>query len=152
MKNRNYNKTITVNTSAKEAMKKISQVNLWWIKGFSGSAEKLNEKFHVSFGDPSYVDFVISELVPGKKVVWKVSDCFLHWFQDKKEWNNTEVVFNLFEENGQTKIDFTHVGLVPEIECYESCVKGWDQYAKNSLLNLLNTGTGQPQKSDVLAN
>jgi hypothetical protein len=78
--------------------KKFSQVNLWWKKDFSGSAEKLNDKFKVLFGEPSFVDFVVSEFVPGKKLVWKVIDCYLPWFQDKKEWNTTEVDFQLSEE------------------------------------------------------
>ena len=45
-----------------------------------------------------------------------------------------------------TQISFTHVGLVPEVECYDMCVKGWDQYVKGSLFKLITEGTGQPQK------
>jgi hypothetical protein len=37
-----------------------------------------------------------------------------------------------------------HIGLVPEIECYTSCVKGWDQYVKGSLFKLLTEGKGLP--------
>ena len=140
MKSKNYHRTITVNASAEEAMKKISQVNLWWKKDFSGSAEKLNDKFTVPFGEPSFVDFVVSEFVPDKKVVWKVTDCYLPWFQDKKEWNNTEVVFELSEENGKTKIDFTHIGLVPEVECYDVCEKGWNGHITESLVKFINEG------------
>lgn len=150
MENKNYHKTLMVNVSAKEAMKKISQVNLWWKKDFSGSAEKLNDTFTVPFGDPSFVDFVVSELVPDKKVVWKVTDCYLPWFKDKKEWNNTEVVFELSEEKarpddpaglGKTQIDFTHIGLVPEVECYDVCQKGWDGHI-NTLFTFINEGKG----------
>jgi len=153
MENKNYHRTIVVNASAEEAMKKISQINLWWRKDFSGSAEKLNDTFTVPFGEPSFVDFVVSEFVPGKKVVWKVTDCFLHWFEDKKEWNNTEVVFQLSPENGRpddpvgrgkTKIDFTHIGLVPEVECYGICEKGWNGHI-NTLLNFINDGKGLPE-------
>ena len=145
MENKNYNKTIMVNASAEEVMKKISQVNFWWIKDFSGSAEKLNTNFAVPFGEVNgenaFVDFVISDLVPNKKVVWKVTDCYLPWFQDKKEWNNTEVVFELSEKDGRTKIDFTHVGLVPEVECYNVCEKGWNGHI-NTLEKYINEGKG----------
>ena len=79
-----------------EAMKKISQVNGWWAKNFTGKAEKLNDKFSVHF-DETFVDFKISELVPNKKVVWKVTDCNLHWIKAKKEWKGTEVVFEISE-------------------------------------------------------
>src|SRR5215475_6411138 len=118
MENKNYHRAIMVNASPDEAIKKISQLNFWWKKDFSGSAEKLNDKFVVPFGENSFVDFVVSEMVPGKKVVWKVTDCYLPWFNDKKEWNNTEVVFEISSENNKTNIDFTHFGLIPGIECY----------------------------------
>jgi Activator of Hsp90 ATPase homolog 1-like protein len=141
---RDYHRTITANASAEEAMKKISQINFWWKKDFSGSAEQLNDTFTVPFSEPSFVDFVVSEFVPGKKVVWKVTDCYLPWFQDKKEWNNTEVVFELSEENDNTKIDFTHVGLVPEVECYDVCEKGWNGHI-NTLMKFINEGKGLPE-------
>jgi len=141
MENKNYHRITMVNASTKEAMKKISEINNWWKKDFMGSAEKLNDTFTVPFGEPSFVNFVVSEFVPEKKVVWRVTDCYLPWFQDKKEWNNTEVVFELSQENGQTKIDFTHIGLVPQIECYDVCEKGWDGHI-NTLVKFLNEGEG----------
>jgi hypothetical protein len=73
-----------VNASAEEAMKKISQVNRWWKKDFSGSAQTLNDQFTVPFTEPSFVDFVVSELVPAKKIVWKVTDCYLGGLKLKK--------------------------------------------------------------------
>jgi hypothetical protein len=144
LKKTDFHRTITVNASPAEAMKKISQVNLWWKNDFSGDAGKLKDTFHVPFGDPSFVDFVASEMVPDKKVVWKVTDCYLSWFQDKKEWNNTEVVFELSEEKGKTKIDFTHTGLVPEIECYVVCQKGWNGHIDNQV-KFINERKGIPQ-------
>jgi len=144
MENKNYHTTIMVNASAEEAMKKISQINLWWRKDFLDKAEKLNDTFTVPFGEPSFVNFVISEFVPDKKVAWKVTDCYLPWFHDKKEWNNTEVVFELSKENGKTKIDFTHVGLVPEVECYTVCEKGWNGHI-NTLAKFINEGKGLPE-------
>src|SRR5690242_7276590 len=94
MEKKDFHRAIKVNASASEAMKKISEVDGWWAKNFTGSAEKLNDKFRVDCGK-TYVDFQISELVPNKKVVWKVTDCNLHWIKAKKEWKGTEVVFEL---------------------------------------------------------
>jgi Activator of Hsp90 ATPase homolog 1-like protein len=149
MENKNYHRTITVNASSEEAMKKISQVNHWWKHDFSGSAEKLNDKFTVPFGElngeKSFVDFVVSEIVPNKKSVWKVTNCNLPWFKDKTEWNNTEVVFEISAANDKTKIDFTHIGLAPGVECYDACEKGWDGHVTNSLVSFINEGKGNPQ-------
>jgi uncharacterized protein YndB with AHSA1/START domain len=143
MANKNFQRTITVNASPEEVMKKISQVNGWWAKNVKGKAEKSGDKFTVDFGK-TFVDFQISEFIPGKKIVWEVTDCNLHWINNKKEWNNTEVVFELTEKNKQTKIDFTHVGLVPGIECYKDCEAGWSEHFGESLLKFINEGTGKP--------
>lgn len=144
MENKNYHKTIWVSSSPDEAMKKISQVNLWWKKNFTGSTEKLSDQFTIPFGElngeTSFVDFVVSEMIPGKKTVWKVTDCYLPWFSDKKEWNDTEVVFEFSEENGKTKIDFTHIGLVPEVECYAACEQGWNGHITKDLMKFINEG------------
>lgn len=146
---KNYHRTITVDVTPEEAINKISQVNNWWKHDFSGSTKRVNDKFTVPFseidGEKSYVDFVVSEFVPNKKLVWKVTDCNLPWFKDKKEWNNTEVVFEISYENNKTIIEFTHVGLVPSIECYEACEKGWDGHVTNSLLGFINEGKGNPK-------
>lgn len=143
MEKKNFHRSITVNASADEAMKKISQVTGWWAKNVKGKSEKLNDTFAVDFGK-TYVDFTITELTPGKKVVWKVTDCNLHWINNKKEWNNTEVVFELSEKGNQTKIDFTHIGLTPGIECYKDCEAGWSEHFGESLVKFINEGTGMP--------
>jgi len=135
---------LTAKASAKEVMEKISQVNLWWAKNFKGHASKLNDKFSVYFGD-TYVDFKISEVIPDRKITWLVTDCNLHWIKDKKEWNNTEVIWTLTEKDGKTNIDFVHKGLIPESECYESCKPGWTGHIKGSLLNLIVEGKGSPE-------
>ena len=46
--------------------------------------------------------------------------------------------------DGKTQVLFTHVGLVPQVECYDGCTKGWDQYIKGSLFKLLTKGKGEP--------
>lgn len=144
MGNKNFHTTIKVNASAAEAMKKIAQVNLWWAKKFTGKAEKLHDKFSVHFGE-TFVDFQISEFIPDKKFVWKVTDCNLDWINNKKEWNGTEVVFEISEMKDSTQINFTHVGLVPGVECYDDCEVGWNGHITNSLVKFINEGKGMPE-------
>jgi hypothetical protein len=144
MNNKNFHKKILVNASAEEAMKKISQVDKWWAKKVKGKSEKINDKFTVDFGK-TYVDFKISEMIPAQRVVWKVTDCNLHWIENKKEWNGTEVYFDLSPKNGKTQIDFTHVGLVPDVECYNDCKVGWTEHVAGSLVHFINEGKGMPQ-------
>jgi hypothetical protein len=143
MENNNYHTTITVNATPEEAMKKISQINGWWIANFSEKAEKLHDKFHVPMGK-TFVDFEITELIPNKKVVWKVTDCFIPFVDNKKEWNDTEVVFEISKKGNTTQIDFTHIGLMPGVECYDACEAGWNNYIKSSLVKFINEGEGMP--------
>ena len=139
-----FSYSITVKASAKATMEKISQVGLWWAKDFKGKASKLNDEFSVHFGD-TYVNYRISEVMPDKKIVWLVTDCNLGWINDKKEWKNNEMIWSLTEKDQKTQIDFTHKGMTPASECYESCKPGWTHHIKDSLLKLIDDGVGFPE-------
>jgi Activator of Hsp90 ATPase homolog 1-like protein len=143
-KQQDFSYALTVKASAKETMKKIGQVNLWWAKNFKGNADKLNDEFSVYFGE-TYVNFRMSEVIPDKKIIWLVTDCNLHWIKDKKEWKNTEVIWTLTEKGGKTQIDFVHKGITPDSECYESCKPGWTHHLKDSLQKLIDEGKGFPE-------
>ena len=144
MKKQDYTATILVKATANEAFKSINHVAAWWTENVEGSSEKLNDVLTIHFGE-TFVTIKIVESVPDKKVVWNVTDCYLHWLADKKEWKDTRIVFDISAEGDSTRIQFTHVGLAPQVECYEGCVKGWDQYFKGSLARLINEGKGLPQ-------
>jgi len=144
MKNQDFNCGISANVSAEEAMQTISHVSDWWVKNVTGSAEKVNDEFTVDFGAPACVKFKITEFIPKSKIAWLVTDCFLPFLNDKTEWTDTKVVFEISTENNQTTIYFTHQGIVPQVECYDMCVKGWTQYISGSLRKLLTEGVGQP--------
>ncbi len=138
MENKNYHRTITVNASAEETMKKINKPNLWWSKEFEGSSTKLNDEFIIRFGDRHYSKQKLVEFVPNKKVMWLVTDSKLNWIEkDKYEWRGTKMIFELTPKGDKTVLNFTHEGLVPGVECYERCVQGWDMLIKERLPNSL---------------
>jgi hypothetical protein len=143
-KPQDFSQKLTVKASAKETMQKISQINLWWAKNFKGHANKLNDEFSVYFGD-TFVNFRVSEVVPDKKIVWLVTDCNLHWIEDKQEWRGTQVIWSLSEKYRNTQIEFVHKGLTQASECYESCKPGWTHHLKDSFLKLIETGKGLPE-------
>ena len=146
-KQKDFSYSFTVKATAKESMKCISQVDLWWAKKFKGKAAKLNDEFSVYFGGPkdTFVNFKISDVIPEKKITWLVTDCNLHWITDKKEWKNNECIWNLSEKDGKTTIEFVHKGMTPDSECYESCKPGWTHHIKDSLIKLIENGKGFPE-------
>jgi len=143
MKNQDYSVTIPVNASAKDAFKYINDVSKWWTENLEGSSKKLNDEFTVRFGDVHMSKQKLVEVIPDQKVVWLVTDSKLNFVKDKKEWNGTKISFEIFEKGGKTQIRFTHLGLVPAIECYGDCSNAWGEYIQGSLLKLVNTGKGQ---------
>jgi Activator of Hsp90 ATPase homolog 1-like protein len=148
MEKQDYTASILVRATADKAFKSINEVAAWWTENIEGSSEKLNDVFIVHFGE-AFVTMKIVESVPDKRVVWNVTDCYLHWLADKEEWKNTRIVFDISAEGDSTRIQFTHVGLTPQAECYDSCVKGWDQYIKDSLAKLIKEGKGLPQRKQI---
>jgi hypothetical protein len=54
--------------------------------------------------------------------------------------------FEIEVRDGQTEIRFTHVGLVPEYECFDICSNSWDFYLYTSLRASIRTGRGLPNR------
>jgi hypothetical protein len=145
MKNQDYSVSITVDVTAQEAFKGINSVTKWWTENLEGSSYKLNDEFTVRFGDVHYSKQKLVEFIPDKKVVWLVTDSKINFVQEKTEWTNTRISFEIITKGGKTSIRFTHFGLVPAIECYSACSGAWGQYIEGSLFKLLSTGKGTPE-------
>lgn len=145
MQEQHYHITLTVDTPAQQVFESINSVTKWWTENLEGSSQNLDEEFTVRFGEVHMSKQKLVEVVPDKKVVWLVTDSKLNFITDQDEWTNTTIVFEIAKKDGKTEIDFTHIGLVPEVECYNSCTKGWDYYIKGSLFKLLTEGKGTPE-------
>jgi len=142
MEKQNFTSSISAKISANEAIKRISNVSGWWGVTVSGNSEKQNDQFTVKMTGDSFFNFTVTELTPGKRIVWLVTDCYMPWYSDKKEWTNTRLIFDLSEHNGVTDLNFTHEGLTPDVECYKDCEPGWTHWIKTSLFFYFTTGKG----------
>lgn len=145
MQEQDYHTSITVDVTAQEAFESINSVSKWWTENLEGSSKKLNDEFAVRFGDVHVSRQKLVEVIPDKKVVWLVTDSKLNFVKDKHEWTNTKISFEIAEKGGKTQIHFTHIGLVPGVECYNGCTSAWGQYIKGSLFRLLTEGKGRPE-------
>lgn len=108
----------------------------WWIGLFGetieGKSSMINDDFSFSAGGGAhFTRQKLVELLPNRKIVWQVTESELTFLKDQNEWDGTTFGFEILQDNGNTKITFTHTGLTPEIECYDECSTAWTQYLQN---------------------
>jgi len=88
------------------------------------------------------------EVIPHKKVVWLVVDNYFNFTEDESEWKGTKIIFEISKKGEKSEIRFTHLGLVPEYECFNVCSNAWGSYMNGSLRSLITTGKGQPNQKE----
>ena len=153
MKNQNFTTTFLVDQNPEEVFNAIKNVRGWWSglysEEFEGETNKLNDEFTFRAGDGAhYSKQKLIELIPGKKIAWLVTDSNLNFLENKNEWTGTKIIFEIsgpdsYRGGNKTQIRFTHEGLVPKVECYESCAPSWTKYLNEKLLNLISKGKEQ---------
>jgi hypothetical protein len=148
MNTKNYTISFSVDQSREEVFAAINNVRGWWSGDIDGNTDRLGAEFTYRYKDVHRTTQKITEWVPGRKVVWHVVDSQINFVQDKTEWNGTEIVFEITTKDGRTELRFTHVGLVPAIECYGGCSGAWGFYVNDSLRSLIATGKGAPNANE----
>jgi hypothetical protein len=121
----------------------INDVRGWWSGNIEGSTDSLGDEFTYRYEGVHYSKQKITEFVPGAKVVWHVLDADLTFATDTREWKGTDVTFEITKKGDKTELRFTHVGLVPDYECFEECSDAWGFFVNSSLRSLITTGKGQ---------
>jgi hypothetical protein len=148
MTTKNYTASFTVDQSPDDVFDAVNNVRGWWSGDIDGRTDTLGAEFTYRYQDLHRSTQKITEFVPGKKVVWHVLDAKINFVEDKDEWNGTDIVFEIDSKGSKTELRFTHVGLVPGIECYGKCSGAWGYYINESLRSLITTGKGDPNEKE----
>lgn len=143
-----FTTTILVNKTAAEAFDATINFRAWWSEDIEGATDKLGETFFYHHKELHLCKIKLKEMIAGKKLVYLVVANEFSFIEDKTEWVDTKLVFDFSSENGQTKVKFTHEGLVPQDQCYNVCHDAWTGFIQKSLKNLINTGKGEPNPKD----
>lgn len=144
MQNQNFNITFLLDQTPIEVFNAINNVRGWWSEKLEGDSEKLNDEFIYRHGDFHYSKHKLTEVIPNEKIVWLTLESKLSFVEKQNEWNGTKMIFEISKQGDKTMLDITHSGLVPGLQCYDGCSRGWTHYLKNSLLPLITIGQGKP--------
>lgn len=148
MELQSYTTSIMVDKSPETAFNAIKDFRAWWSEEIEGPTDRLNEVFVYHYKDVHISKMKLIASIPGKRLVYQVLDNQFSFTKDKSEWIGTKLVFDISVEDGQTKVNFTHEGLVPDYECYKVCHDAWGNYITVSLHALITTGQGKPNPKD----
>jgi hypothetical protein len=149
MQQQDFTTSVLVDQTAMQAFDAINNVRAWWPGEIEGNTTKLNDEFIYRYKNIHYSKQKLVEVIPGKKVVWLVTDSSLNFVENKTEWTGTKIIFEISEKNDKTQIRFTHQGLIPQYECFDSCSNAWSDIIKDGLRNLITTGKGKASLEKV---
>jgi hypothetical protein len=146
MKDQSYSISIEVAGSPDDVFSCINDVPGWFKdKGFAGSCTELNDQFIFRYGDGAHFHYSrqrLIEVIPGRKIVWLVTNSMINWIENnKEEWTNTKIIFEIASKEDKTVLHFTHDGLVPGLECYSECKQGWNMIINDWLYNFITEST-----------
>jgi hypothetical protein len=150
MTERHFTTTIRVDQSPAAVFAAICNARAWWSQEIVGRAGSVGDTFKHRFRDLHRCEIAVKELVPEQKVVWSVLENYFSFTEDTAEWKGTDIVFEIVRCCHETVLTFTHVGLVPECQCYLACTDGWTFYIHESLRELITTGQGRPNVGEVV--
>lgn len=126
------------------ALTEESGLKRWWSEHSQASPKKdaLNE---ISFYNGMAVfKLRVADLVPNKKVVWKVEG-------GPPDWAETTITWTISESEGQTMLHLAHAGFASTEGNFASVNYNWGWYL-TSLKFLLEKGEGMPHTdADMVA-
>lgn len=119
-------------TDVFKAISTIDGLSKWWTTQTTGNAE-MGGVIQFRFGDMG-PDMKVTEVKPNKCVSWK---CI-----DSQGWDGHIFSFELSDNEGKTRVRFSHDGWKEQDDFYAHCCFSWGRYME-SLRQLCQTGKGE---------
>ncbi|CAN5389995.1 SRPBCC domain-containing protein [soil metagenome] len=117
-----------------EAITTIDGLKNWWTTQVEGSAET-GGTLQFNFGDFKGPLMKVTELKPTEKLGWECVG-------ETQEWKGNTFTFSLDENEGKTRVRFSHDGWEAQDDFYASCCYSWGRYLE-SLRQYCQTGKGE---------
>lgn len=148
MERPDYTISFVLDNTPEEVFDAINDIRSWWTENMTGSTGAFGDEFAVRFWDLHYSEHRVTEFVPRRKVVWLTTDSYMTFTENRHEWTDSEIRFEITQTAGETLLVFTHEGLNAGCECYQDCANAWSGYL-DSLRTRITTGHGCPEKIQI---
>ena len=132
--------TLSFNAPAEavfEALTTSSGIARWWTSWTSVSGSGLaGGELTLEAGDYDPLILRVDEANRPSVVRWVPTSSPI------PDWVGTTITFDISpNESGGSRLHFRHARLTPQLECFDMCRKGWDQYLA-SLVDYVDRGEG----------
>ncbi|RYD56800.1 MAG: SRPBCC domain-containing protein [Sphingobacteriales bacterium] len=132
-------------SSAKVYWQQMDGLANWWTDDVKGN-EQLGG--HIEFTFASQTGEVKGKMVMQVKELDKDKRVSWHCIDGPAEWIGTDLVFNLYKQDGQTTLLFSHRNWEEEVEFMAHCSMKWAVFLL-SLRSYVEAGKGQPTPHDL---
>ncbi len=105
---KDYQKSITINKSAHEVYRAITEhISDWWTNDLTGSAARPGDSFNIAFGNTRKTMEIV-EIIPDKKVVWTCVKAYIDMasLTNKAEWVGTTLIWEIGYVGQSTVLSF----------------------------------------------
>jgi len=133
MTENSYTTRFRVHATPEAVYAVINNPRAWWDGEFEGSTDSVGDEFTYRYEDKHASRQRVDSLIPNEQVSWLIVEGGPTFVQTGNEWAGTTIVFDIAPAGDETEVRFTHLGLVPQFECYEACSGAWSHYVNDSL-------------------
>lgn len=143
-----YSSTFDVSASIDHAFRIAAQPSVWWGEMIEGSSMAKGQRFARNVPGTHYTSFEVTDYEPPTTMTWLVVESGKE--NEAEEWIGTQVEF-AFAANGKgTTVTFIHHGLTPELNCFDTCARGWSHHLDVGLRAHLDGETAEPLTFDTI--
>lgn len=140
----NLTTLVLVDATPEQAFAAINKPQEWWGRDIEGGVGQVGSDWTYRYKDMHQSTQRTAELEPGRRIVWDVVEARMSFLRDQEEWKGSRIVFDIAPKGDKTEIRFTHIGLVPGVECFDICKNAWTGLIGDSLRKFIESGEGLP--------
>ena len=125
-----FTMSFTVEATPDRVYATINDVRSWWLGDIVGRSEQIGDEFTYRYEDLHRSTQKVIELVPGRRVVWEVTDAYLSHSADPEDWTGSHVVFDIVP-SGRADRGPLHRTKACDRHCRATTTAsmGWNHYA-----------------------